>query len=171
MKFRNLIAIAAFSLFAACETTYRATDSGLVVPEETQVAFSTQYPNATSVYWSNYDPQVIVLNDWELAGWPTMETNDYVVTFNMDNEKYYAWYDTDGTWIGSAYVVKDYTVLPSAVNTTLSTEFPGYSISSVNRTFQKDRVAYEIVLKKDDTRVVALVDNEGKIIKQKTRLP
>ncbi|MEI9909872.1 MAG: PepSY-like domain-containing protein [Bacteroidota bacterium] len=172
MKFRTFLAAAAIIIFAACETPYRATDnSGIAVPVEMQTAFSAQYPNAGNIVWTNYDPGVVVLNDWELSGWAPVDATDYVVRFNMDNEDYYAWYDLDGTWIGTAYVVKDYTLLPSAVQATLNSQFPAYSIASVNREFQKDRVAYEIVIKKDDTKVVMLVDNEGNIIKQKTKSP
>ena len=44
-----------------------------------------------------------------IAGWTVIDADDYVVQFDMDNEKYYAWYDTNGEWIGTAYVVNDFT--------------------------------------------------------------
>jgi hypothetical protein len=171
MKTRNLLAVAAIVLLAACETPYRATDvSGTVeVSSTTQQAFLDQYPNATNVVWSSYDPSVVILNDWELAEFPTLESTDYAVAFDLDNEKYYAWYDRSGSWIGSAYVVRDFTTMPSAVHSTISSQFPSYTITSVNREFKRDRVCYEVVLKKDDSKVVLLVDNNGNILKQKSK--
>lgn len=170
MKLKAFVAVAAIVIFTACGTPYRATDvNGVVVSYDLQRSFTDQYPTATAIVWDNYDPNVVVLNDWELSEFAVLDASDYVVTFDMDGEKYYAWYDSDGTWVGTAYVVSDYTKLPSAVNATLNTQFPSYRITNVHREFKKDRVAYEIVLKNDDTKVVLLVDNEGNIIKQKSK--
>ena len=171
MKLRNFFAVAAIVVFAACGTPYRATDvSGtVVVSASTQRAFYDQYPHASNVVWSSYDPNVVVLNDWELAEYGTLDVSDYAVTFDMDNDKYYAWYDQDGNWVGTAYVMKDYTLLPSSVHSTLSTQFPSYRIASVNREYKKDRVCYEIVMKKDDSKVILLVDNNGNVLKQKSK--
>ena len=172
MKLKPFLAVAAVAIFAACETTYNATDSGVVVvPETTQRAFVVQYPSSTNVAWSRYNADVVILNDWELSGWAIPDERDYVVQFDNEGEKYYAWYDSDGTWIGTAYVIRDYSRLPVVVNTTLSREYPSYTITSVNREFYKDRTAYEIVMKKaDDTKVVLLVDNDGNILKYKTKM-
>ena len=173
MKLKHFIAVAAIVGLSACETSYKATDTGVttevVVPETIKQSFITQYPSSTNVVWTKYNPNVIVLNDWELSGWQTMDVDDYVVKYNVDNEDYYAWYDSDGTWVGSAYVVKDYTTLPASVNTVLTTQFPSYTISSVNREYQKDKMSYEIVMKKDNSKVVMLIDQDGNIIKQKTK--
>jgi len=173
MKLKAFFAVAAIAMLAACSTSYRATDVNnpkvVVVSDNLRTSFASQYPNASDAVWMNYDPNVVILNDWELADWSAMDASDYVVRFNMDNENYYAWYDKDGTWVGSAYVIKDYNTLPAAINSTLTSQFPGYSITSVNREFKKDRAAYEIVLKNNDSKVVALVDMQGNIIKQKTK--
>jgi hypothetical protein len=170
MKLKTFLAVAAIVIFTACGTPYRATDvSGVVVSDDLQRSFNDQYPTATAIVWDHYNPNVVVLNDWELSEFPVMDESDYVVSFDMDGEKYYAWYESDGTLIGTAYVVNDYTKLPSVVNATLTTQFPAYRITNVNREFRKDRIAYEIVLKNDDTKVVVLVDNEGNIIKQKSK--
>jgi len=173
MKLKHFIAVAAIVGLSACKTSYKATDTGVttevVVPETIKQSFITQYPSSTNVVWSKYNPNVIVLNDWELSGWQAMDVDDYVVKYNVDNEDYYAWYDSDGTWVGSAYVVKDYATLPASVNTVLTTQFPSYTISSVNREYQKDKMSYEIVMKKDNAKVVMLIDQDGNIIKQKTK--
>ncbi|HLG41487.1 MAG TPA: PepSY-like domain-containing protein [Chitinophagaceae bacterium] len=173
MKLKTFLIAAAVVLFAACDTPYQATDAStaVVVPDATRTAFSDQYPNATNIVWANYDPAVEPMIDWELSEWAAMDAGDYLVSFNMDNEMYYAWYDSDGNWVGTAYIVSDYTKLPSAVNTTVTTKFTDYSITRVHREFHKDRVAYEIVLTRssDQSIVKLLVDNDGNIIRQKPK--
>jgi hypothetical protein len=172
MKLRNFLAAAAVVALAACETPYRATDTTtVIVPENTQRAFAEQYPNGVNVIWSSYDPNVVVISDWELSGWPVMDATDYQVRFDENNETYYAYYDVDGTWVGTVYVVKDYTTLPQAVNTAINNLYPLYTITSVNKESHKDKVAYEVVLKRDETTVKLLMDPEGNVIKQKTKTP
>lgn len=170
MKFRICLAVAAALFFTACETPYRATDvSGVVVSADLQRTFDDQYPTATNIVWSNYDSRVEVLNDWEMSGWPVLDASDYVVSFDLNSDKYYAWYDKDGAWVGTAYVVNDYTKLPTSVHSTINTQFPSYQITKVNREFKRDGMAYEIVLKNNDTKVVLLVDGDGNILKQKSK--
>jgi hypothetical protein len=101
--------------------------------------------------------------------WTAIDADDYVVQFDMDNEKYYAWYDTNGEWIGTAYVVNDFTTLPDMVRSEIDTKYPGYTISKVNKEFHKDRIAYEIVLKDGDTKQVLLMDQNGVALKSKMK--
>jgi hypothetical protein len=170
MKLRTFIAAVSVAGLVACSSPYRASDTGVILaPAGTQQAFLTQYPGSTNVVWSYYEPNTVILNDWELLGWRALDANDYVVKFDMDGEKYYAYYDADGTWIGSAYAVRDYNTLPSAIHNSISTNYPGYTIMSVNRELQKDRMAYEVTLKGTENKVVMLVDNDGNIIKYKTK--
>ena len=170
MKLKTLFVAAAVATLVSCETTYQATDTGVVVaPAGTQEAFLVQYPGSSNIVWNYYDPNTVILNDWELLGWRALDANDYLVTFDMDGEKYHAWYDADGTWIGTAYVVRDFNTLPVAIHNTINTNYPGYTISSVNRGFQKDRMTYEVTLKGSDNKVVMLVDNDGNVIKYKSK--
>ena len=169
MKLKTFIAVSVIGLFTACSSTYRATDTGVVISTDATRAFQLQYPTAANVVWSSYDPNVVILNDWDLAGWTVIDADDYVVQFDMDNEKYYAWYDTNGEWIGTAYVVNDFTALPGMVRSTIDTKYPGYTISKVNKEFHKDRIAYEIVLKDGDTKQVVLMDLNGVVLKSKMK--
>jgi uncharacterized membrane protein YkoI len=107
--------------------------------------------------------------DWEMTGWSSLDENDYVAQFDMDNEKYYAWYDSDGNWVGSAYAMKDVTQLPEAVSKIVNEKYAGYTVKSVNREFEKDRMAYEVELTKPDGKAKILVDNNGNILKEKTK--
>ena len=65
--------------------------------------------------------------------------------------------------------MKDYTKLPAAVNTAITNKYSGYSITGINREFQKDKIAYEIEMKKDNSKVKLLVDKDGNIIKEKMK--
>ena len=172
MKLKAIVVAAALVLFAACGEPYRATSTTVVVaPDAIQTSFGTQYPGATNVVWLNYDPTVDPMIDWDLAGWDALDASDYVVTFDMNGDRYYAWYDNNGDWVGTAYVITDYKMLPSAVNSTLNSQFSDYNIIKVEREFHKDRVAYEVVLHRssDDSKIKLLVDANGNIIKQKTK--
>jgi hypothetical protein len=169
MKSKNFLAVAVIAIFTACSSTYRATDTGVVISSDATRAFDLQYPNATNVVWTSYDPNVVILNDWDMTGWTVLDADDYVVQFDMDNERHYAWYDTNGEWIGSAYVVNDYTTLPDMVKDAIKAKYPGYTISGVNKEFHKDRIAYEVVLKDGDTKQVALIDLNGIVLKSKMK--
>lgn len=169
MKLKTLLAVAVIAVFTACSTTYRATDTGVVISTDAARAFDLQYPAATNVVWSMYDPDVIILNDWDLAGWTVIDADDYVVQFDMDGEKYYSWYDNTGEWIGTAYRVRDFTALPDMVRTEINAKYPGYTISSVNKEFQKERVAYEVVLTNGESKQVVLMDLNGVVLKSKMK--
>ena len=171
MKLKTFLAVAVIAVFTACSSTrYRASDTGLLISIDAQRAFEAQYPNSMNVVWSTYDPNIVILNDWELSGWTGIDRDDYEVRFDMDGEKYYAWYDQNGEWIGTAYAVNDYNKLPAYIHSTINTSYPGFSITSVNREFQKDnRIVYEVVLKNSTTKTVLLMDADGNVIKSKTK--
>lgn len=147
----------------------KTSSTTVTVPEGTRTAFTTQYPTATNVVWANYDTQAELPIDWEMTGWTALDANDYLVRFDMDNENYYAWYDSDGNWVGSAYAMKDVTQLPEAVSKVINEKYAGYTVKSVNREFQKDKMAYEVELTKTDGKAKVLVDSNGTIIKEKTK--
>ena len=169
MKLKTFLAVALIGLFAACSSTYRATDTGVVISTDASRAFNMQYPTATNIVWNSYDPNAVILNDWDLAGWTVIDAEDYAVQFDMDNEKYYAWYDAKGEWIGTAYVVNDFTTLPDMVRSSIDAKYPGYTISKVNKEFDKDRIAYEVVLKDGDIKQVVLMDLNGVVVRSKMK--
>ena len=170
MKLKILMLAASIALLASCGPSYRVTDTstvGIDVPVVVKKTFTTAYPTATNVVWSAYDASTLPI-DWDLTGWPAMDQSDYVVVFNMNNDKYYAYYDANGDWIGTAYAVTDYKSLPPGINTMISDKYPGYTITNVDRVMQKDRMAYEIQMKNGNSKSKLLVDENGNIIKQKT---
>jgi hypothetical protein len=177
MKMQHLILAAGIVVFASCDTPSNTTSADyvttnasttVVVPATTQTAFVTRYPTATNVEWTMYNTTPIPI-DWELTGWPVLDANDYAVRYSINNTPYYAWYDSDGNWIGSTYQVLDYTTLPAAVHSTLSSQYPGYTISDVDREDWNNMFAYEVEMKNADQKVKLVIDGNGKILKQKVK--
>ncbi len=176
MKYKILNAVVAASvIFAACgtpsDTTLSSSSSNPAysTPSNLQTVFVAQYPSATNVMWTAYDGTLVPI-DWELTDWSVLDPGDHAVRFDMDGQRYFAWYDSDGNWIGSTYVVDDYSKLPSSVQSVINTKYSGYTIQKVHQEMWKDRMAYEIKLKKnDDDKVKLLVDNQGNILKEKLK--
>jgi hypothetical protein len=176
MKLQHLILAGGIALFASCDSPsniqsdYATTNASttIVVPATTQTAFVTRYPTATNVEWLMYN-DVAVPIEWDLTDWPVLDNNDYVVRYNIDNTPYYTWYDSDGNWIGTTNVVNDFTTLPMAVQTTLSTKYAGYTISEVHAENWKNIMGYEIEMKRDNEKVKLIVDTNGNILKEKVK--
>lgn len=170
MKLKFLIVAAGVAVLASCGPSYRVTNGsavGIDVPNGVRTTFVTAYPNASGVVWSTYDGSLVPI-DWDLTGWPALDQSDYVATFYMNGDKYYAYYDTNGNWIGTAYAVTDYKSLPSSINTMITSKYPDFTITNVDRVMQKDRVAYEIQMKNGNSKAKVLIDENGNIIKEKT---
>ena len=150
-------------------TTTTAHQAHADVPVTINTAFMTQYPDATNVMWSPYD-KVVVPIDWEMTGWPALDGGDYVVTFERAGQKYYAWYDASGTWIGTTSMLTNHSNLPVAVSTLLSTKYSGYNIEKIEQEWDKSRTVYEIKLKKsDDDKIKLHVTEQGAVLKEKMK--
>ena len=142
------------------------TSTSMNVPEATRTAFTTKYPNAANVNWRRYEPVNTI--DWDWTGWPKMDTSDYAVSYNADGSEYWAWYDQDNNWIGSVTTVTDVNSIPAAVNKTVQEQFPGYTVTSVDKENDKNSTAYEIELTKSGAKAKLLVAEDGKVLKKKT---
>lgn len=150
-------------------TSTTAHEALATVPSGIQTSFIAQYPNAKNVVWAPFE-QVTVPIDLEMSGWNTIDAGDYVARFDMDGLKYYAWYDANGEWIGTAYSVSDVSALPQAVRNVLNTKYSSYSVVSIQREEEKDQKAYEIKLKRtDDDKIKLLIDENGAILKEKLK--
>lgn len=172
MKLKLLSLAAAALLFASCSTpSYTSTSSNAAytTPADLQTSFATQYPTATNATWSAYDASTASVVDWELSGWPVADASSHTVAFDMDGNRYNAWYSADGTWIGSTYAVSDYTKLPEAVHTTVKEKYSGYTIDKVQQEMWKDKTAYELKLKNADKKMKVLIDGQGNVLKEKMK--
>ncbi|HUR66601.1 MAG TPA: PepSY-like domain-containing protein [Chitinophagaceae bacterium] len=134
------------------------------VPEPTRTAFTTKYPKASNATWGRYEPVEYI--DWGWAGWPSMDTSDYYVRYNMDGNDYWTWYDDAGAWVGTVSTVTNYSGLPTPVNNAVNSNFAGYTITSVQMENDKNRTAYEIKLEKGADKAKLLVAEDGKVIKK-----
>jgi hypothetical protein len=170
MKLKIVSLVLAATLIISCGTTYTSTSNNaaynVTVPESIQGHFAAQYPDATNIVWNSYDAAVVPL-DWEMTGWTVLDNKDYAVSFDVGNNKYYAWYDDNGTLVGSAYAISDYSQLPYAVSTMLQYSYRDYSIDAVQRAMWGTQSAYEIKLKSGDNKTKLLVDSKGNILKTK----
>jgi len=167
------LVVAAGLLMASCGTTYNSTSDNaaynVTVPSGIRSDFAVAYPDATNVTWNRYDATLVPI-DWELSGWSALDADDYTVSFNMGNDMYYAWYDSNGNLVGTAYAVTDHTKLPYSVHTTLREKYPDYSIETVQREIYRSQTAYELKLKKaDDTKIKLLLDSNGNVLKEKLK--
>ena len=168
----SLVAAAGL-LVASCGTTYTSTSDNaaynVTVPSGVRTNFAVAYPDATNVVWNAYDATVVPI-DWKMSGWTVLDKDDYAVTFNMGSDTYYAWYDTNGNLVGTAYAITDYTKLPYAINSMLKERYKDYTIESVQRETFKSQTAYEVKLKQgEDMKVKLLVDANGNILKEKLK--
>ncbi len=150
------------------ETTVHFSDTIITPPVKVTTSFSTRYPKATNVKWYEYRASDVPI-DWELTGWPVLTTRDYAVLYELDNSKYYAWYDAEGNWIASTYQMKDFAGLPAPVSKLLSEKYAGYTITDVHAESYKDISAYQVELKKGSDKVKMIVTPDGNVLKQKTK--
>lgn len=148
--------------------TSAGTAGAFAVPPSHQSAFSTRYPGASNVQWSRYNSTDVPI-DWELTDWTKLDNDDYVVRYHIGTDPYYSWYDSDGNWVGTSVAMKNTSGLPAAINTMLASKYKGYTISSANTEYWKDRTAYEIEMSNATTKVKLLVDANGNVIKEKTK--
>lgn len=182
MKLKNqVLIVAGLAFFASCgsNSTDKETKNDIVVvtepvtnpvivevPATTKTTFETKYPQASNVRWEYYRPDFSSI-DWEWTGWPRMDTTDHMARFNWDGSDYWAWYDEQGNWIGTVNMINDYAMLPAPINSTIGSQYNGYTIVSANRENDKDRTAYEISLEKGSNKMKLLIDENGKILKKK----
>ncbi len=90
------------------------------------------------------------------------------MSFDQGGEHYYAWYDENGYWTGTAILLKDYT-LPAAVTNTLSIRFPAYDITGLSRVTLTNMMAYEVELHKHYYTARVLIDDNGNVINQRVK--
>lgn len=156
------------SSYSTSTTSTNAAYTSVEVPATTRTSFETKYPNAANVQWKRYTSDPVTVVDWDLTGWPMLDTNDYYVTFDWDGNNYYAWYDEEGNWIGATTTLTDHSKLPAAVNNAIKNQYAGYTIVEVDVENDKNRTAYEVELDKGGEKVKVLFSENGTVIKKKT---
>jgi uncharacterized membrane protein YkoI len=84
----------------------------------------------------------------------------------MDGTDYWAWYTSNGEWVGTVSTINVANV-PSPVNQTLQNQFNGYNVVSVDKENDKRRTAYEVQMEKGEDKMKVLIDENGTILKKK----
>ncbi|HEX2606799.1 MAG TPA: hypothetical protein VHK91_05445 [Flavisolibacter sp.] len=166
---RMIISLSVAAIFAlSCGTTSSTSTSSSYafgVPGTLSSEFLSQYPDATNVTWSDYSVSAAPV-DWELLDWPR-NLGGSLARFDNNNERYFAWYDPSGNWIGSAYRINEANRLPQGVHTLLTARYPGYSIESSYKVFWKDKQAFELRLRNGAATTRVLTDASGNVLKAK----
>src|SRR4030095_7375488 len=135
-----------------------------VPPANIQASFTAKYPNATKVKWYTYTPAVTV----EPGMWySTLGPDDYYVSFVMDDQDYIAWYD-NANWV---YAIEriDNTELPDPVRSAISSQYPGFIITDVDREHDSKQLLYEVKLQKGNERWNVHYTPTGEVFKKKQR--
>jgi hypothetical protein len=135
-----------------------------------QTRFTEKYPAAKEVEWTKYDNTMQPVDiDWDLTGWAPLDTSYYTANYVIDNTDYWSWYTPSGDWVATVATIPS-NGLPAAVNKTLETEFPGYTVTSINKENDKNRTAYEIKMEKGEDKMKALIDESGNVMKKKGKV-
>ncbi|HEX7844234.1 MAG TPA: PepSY-like domain-containing protein, partial [Chitinophagaceae bacterium] len=134
-------------------------------PVVIQTSFTKRYPSATNVRWYRYSPTTTVV---EPGYWySTLDPNDYYVSFMWNDDDYIAWYDNN-EWIYSTQRI-DNTALPEAVSRAISSQYPGFIITDVDREHDQKQMLYEVKLQKGNQRWNVHYTPEGAVFKKKQR--
>jgi hypothetical protein len=116
-------------------------------PSETvKKEFSKKYTTAQSVKWDSEEK-----DEWEAE-------------FTLDGKKMSASFDNSGKWIESETAISE-NELPASVVNTLNENFPGYKKGHIEIFESPAMKGFELGLKKGETSIEVIIDNNGKVIK------
>jgi outer membrane lipoprotein-sorting protein len=116
-------------------------------PENVKKAFAEKYASAQSVKWDSEEK-----TEWEAE-------------FRVGDKKMSASFDNSGKWIESETAIAE-KELPAAVVSTLNKDFQGYKRGPVEIFESPEVKGFELGLRKGETSLEVIFDNNGKIIKK-----
>lgn len=131
------------------------------VPDSVLMSFKTKYPTIEKVEWVKYEP----IESDELD----MDDNYYYVRYNNNGADYTSWYNNMGEWVKTSTKIEGNANLPDAVNQTINTQYPGYTIVEIDKENDKNMDMYEVELKKDDAKVKVKILPDGTVFKRKEK--
>ena len=129
------------------------------VPDSVRMSFETKYPKVDRVEWVRYEPSE---ND-DLK----MDDQYYYVRYNTSGADYTSWYNNRGEWVKTSTKIEGNSKLPDAVNQTINTQYPGYTIVEIDKENDKNTDMYEIELKNGDSKVKVKILPDGSVFKRK----
>lgn len=132
------------------------------VPETVQTSFKTKSEKAEKITWKRYKASDSE-DDIRLV-----PNNDYYYVMYYDNgADYTTWYDTTGMMVKTSMRVSGPKELPDAVNMVINKEYPGYTITEIDKENDKDIDVYEIDLNKGESKSKIKITPAGEIVKRK----
>jgi Putative beta-lactamase-inhibitor-like, PepSY-like len=116
-------------------------------PENIKKEFARKYPAAQNVKWGSEEA-----NEWEAE-------------FKMNGKEMSASYDNAGKWLETetGVALKE---LPAAVTSAIKKEFAGYKTGEMSIIESPGLKGYEIALKKGETALEVIFDNNGIVLKK-----
>ena len=109
--------------------------------------FSKKYSAAKSVKWANEEK-----NEWEAE-------------FTMAGKQMSASFDNSGKWLEAETSITE-KELPASVVATLNKDFSGYKKGDISIFESTEMKGFELGLKKGETSIEVIFDNNGKILKK-----
>lgn len=116
-------------------------------PENVKREFIKKYASAQSVRWESEEK-----NEWEAE-------------FRIDGKKMSASFDNSAKWIESETEITE-KELPASVVSTLNKVFQGYKKGHIELFENAEIKGFELGLKKGESSIEVIIDNNGKIIKK-----
>ena len=102
------------------------------IPEKITTAFLIKYPHAASAKWRNVD-------------------DTYIASFGSEDNKYEAFYNTDGRWLKTEIKIPVTRKLPRAINRSLKIgEFAAWSVKEIKKLEMRDQYLYIIHVDSDN---------------------
>ena len=120
------------------------------VPAKVKTAFAKKFPNAKKASWDKENAK-----EWEAE-------------FKMNGKKYSANFDNNGNWKETEYRINK-SDIPSAVKSTLDSDFNGYKIEEAEISETADGKVYEFELEKGKTDIEAAISPDGRIVKKEEK--
>jgi hypothetical protein len=139
---KNLLILTFVFTFISASAFSQKNPSEIVKKE-----FSKKYATAKSVKWDNEEK-----NEWEAE-------------FTVDSKKMSASFDNSGKWIESETAITE-KELPASVAGTLNKDFSGYRKTLIEIYESPEIKGFELGLKKGETSIEVIFDNNGKILKK-----
>jgi hypothetical protein len=116
-------------------------------PENVKREFIKKYASAQSVRWESEEK-----NEWEAE-------------FRIDGKKISASFDNSAKWIESETEITE-KELPASVVSTLNKDFLGYKKGHIEIFENAEIKGFELGLKKGESSIEVIIDNNGKIIRK-----
>jgi hypothetical protein len=100
-----------------------------------------------------------------LVRWESEGKNEWEAEFRIDGKKMSASFDNSAKWIESETEITE-KELPASVVSTLNKVFQGYKKGHIELFENAEIKGFELGLKKGESLIEVIIDNNGKIIKK-----